>query len=222
MAKKKTQVPWTTSEIRALRRLAEEKKMGAALIHRSGLLYRHSKNGIQAKMSELCLGQPKSRQRAKEAKRMRRDERDKLLTFLTGDGKEMPSREVAGLLEVRAGTVTYYRRKLGIKLSGKLRFSSGVFRETHSHLPAKMGVALRLHREQFWQNRRGQLIRQLQRDALHNCVSRFLQCKSCGERWPPNRRYFYLGRRVEGVQEIQACCRACGRSLWGKRLKANV
>ena len=59
MGKKKTQVLWMTSEIKILRRLTAEWEMSAALVDKSGVLPRHSQNGISAKMSELGFGNPK-------------------------------------------------------------------------------------------------------------------------------------------------------------------
>ena len=216
---KKTQVSWMTSEIKILRGLTVEQGMSAALADKSGLLPRHSRNGISVKMSELGLGNPKFRERVRNARRMSRSERVELRTFLKTEGRRMPSSDVAEKLGIRVKSVMYYRRRLGFKLPSRLRFSSRLFRETHRHVLAKLQSGRNRYWEKFWENRRAQLMKQLEKDASHNCIAPFRQCKSCGERWPGTVKYFYRGGIYkDGILNLKTHCRACGKGLWGKKI----
>ena len=210
----KTQVSWTTSEIRILQRLAKVNGMSAGLISKSHLIPRHTQAGISQMMSELSFGNLKHVARAKSAIRLGKQRRDELIQFLKTQGRLMPASDVAGKFKIRSEMVRYYRRKLGVRLPGKLRFTSKAYQDSRKTAVLAMQKALREYHDSFWEKRREALYRLLQKDALHNCINGFVKCKSCGESWPRNGRYFYFGRVHDGVRTILPYCRGCGPRLW--------
>ncbi|MFH0821058.1 MAG: hypothetical protein V1908_04775 [Candidatus Peregrinibacteria bacterium] len=208
----KTQVAWTTFEVRELRSLVQDKKMSARRIFKAHFLTRHTEAGISRRMSELGLGDPKYVARVKNAKRLSKQRRKKLTQFLVAQGKLMPDSDVAEKFKTRRRVVTYYRLKLGIRLSNSIRFTSRKFIKSCRANFKALQKAHQEFRQWFWERRRDTLYRTLERDASQNGINVFFRCKSCGEHWPRNSRYFYFGRKhCEGEQSLLPQCRACGR-----------
>lgn len=216
-------VSWTSCEIRNLRRLTDA-GMSAWSIHRAKLIPRHTEAAICAKMSELELGQAQYRERARKARRISDERRAEVEAFLQKEGLLTTSLVAAEVLGISQEMVLYYRRKLGLKLPDAIAFSSDLFRKTHVHVPAALSRGLANHRLRFWQTRRDELAKERRVDREKGIVTKTRRCLSCGEEWPATFRYFYRGRKdkVTGERKTLPHCRACGRNVWGRRLKKTA
>lgn len=207
----KTQVAWTTFEVRELRRLTQNEKMSACRIFKAHFLPRHTEYAISTKMRELSLGDPQVAARIKFARRLSPPGREKLIQFLQTQGRLMPSSDTAEKFGIRRAVVTYYRLKLGLRLSDNIRFTSRRFRKSRQAVMPAFRQGLREYWQWFWHRRRDKMYRMLEKDAMQNGISAFFECKSCNEHWPNSSRYFYFRKRCNGERTLRPQCRACGK-----------
>lgn len=215
---KKSQVSWTLKELRILQDLVKA-GMSGAKIHRSHFLPKHSESGICARMSLLGIGNSLNKKRTLQAKRINREKRAKIILFLKTDGRNMPSYDAAKVLGISQEMVMYYRRQCQLTTPQEVSFSSEHYKETRKKSYRNRDRKLREYRESFWMNRREQLIKQLIKDVEKNCISTYLKCNCCGERWPRNSNYFNVSNRKGKIILIQRC-RAC-RNDWRDKQKAR-
>ncbi len=204
---------WTTSEVKRLR-LCVDSGMTAKKIHKAGLISRHTEGGIGNMISKLGIAKI-ARERTMRAHKNSKVRRKEILEYLGGPGRLIHSDVAANQLGISQEMVQYYRRKNGLKLPNRMRYTSEKYIRSHREILPALSRGLRRHRESFWYNRSCEMYRELNRDAEQHAIKGYLVCRKCGKKWPPDSRYFYFDRRNGSERTIQNCCRACGWALTG-------
>lgn len=214
----KTFVFWTPEEVMLLKQLVRERGMSAKKVNDLAKLPRHGLSGISAKMSELGIGNPEFGARFKRAKRIPKADKERFVSFLRGEGRHMPSRDVARRFGIRQGMVDYYRRRFDLHPSSKERCSSLVFRVSHRDVVRALREGLGKYRDEFWENQRALLLELLANED--EPVENPRTCKTCGSAWPLSEVYFY---RAKG-NRLAWYCRGCGipSVRYKKRTKNNT
>jgi len=89
----------------------------ARQIFEAGLLPNRSYQSISKAMGRQGYGDPVRVEIAKQAKRLRSEERKNFEQFILSDGLNLSSKRISELWGVARSTVNFYRRKLGVPLS---------------------------------------------------------------------------------------------------------
>jgi DNA-binding CsgD family transcriptional regulator len=108
---------YSETELRILDQYAWRLGWSAREVHASGVLPGRSYNSISKKMGRVGYGDPVRVQRAKQARRLTDDERNRLRQCLVGEGRHLSSKELSRQFNISIKAINFYRRRLGVSLS---------------------------------------------------------------------------------------------------------
>lgn len=204
--------PWTFPELKKLTAFTQEYGFSASFIAQMGLLAGRTKDSISKMMGRHGLGNPAIKERARLAQRFEPARREEFERFLLGEGKLMPSIEIARKWGLAQKTVTAYRRRLGIKLSWREARSSGEFQRQQKKR-AQAFVAHTRERWKQWRERKKIAWEKLKHDLEQRPDAPPVRvCQCCGEQWRAAREFFHVRvRRSPTGMKISYCrvCRLC-------------
>jgi len=204
--------PWTCPELKKLTDLTGEYGFSASLIAQLALLPGRSKDSVSKMMGRHGLGNPVVKARARQAHRFTAAERPEFKQFLMGEGRLLPSVEVARLWGVAQKTVTAYRRGLDIRLSWEEARRSERFRREQRRRTREFVESTRT-RWSLWRERRERAWVKLRQTLAGrpDCPPERV-CQCCGEQWYATREFFHARiRRKANAVKINYCrvCRIC-------------
>jgi DNA-binding CsgD family transcriptional regulator len=204
--------PWTFPELKKLTAFTQEYGFSASFIAQMGLLPGRSKDSISKMMGRHGLGNPVVKERARQARRLDVPRREEFREFLLGEGRLLPSIEVARQWGVAQKTVTAYRRRLGIRLSWEEARSSEEFRRQQERR-AQAFVEHTRERWRQWRERKKAGWEKLKQEMAQrpDCPPA-RACEACGEQWFASREFFHvrLRRLPDRVKtSYSRVCRLC-------------
>ena len=212
--------PWTFPELKRLTAFTQDYGFSASFIAQMGLLPGRTKDSISKMMGRHGLGDPAIKERARQACRFDPARRDEFQRFLLGDGRLLPSTEIARQWGIAQKTVTAHRRRLGIELTWREARSSEEFRRQQRRRAATF-VAHTRERWKLWRERKRLAWEKLRQQLAQSSVCPPARvCQSCGEQWYAAREFFHVRTRCtpSGVK-ISYCriCRLCRAERRRKR-----
>jgi DNA-binding CsgD family transcriptional regulator len=205
--------PWTTTELALLRELSVD-GWSAVTLHQNNFFSRHPFASIKGMMQKLQLGDDRHRQRIAKARRLKPCEKAELLSFLSGQGKLLPSYDVARKFQISQRMVTYYRQKvLRFRLANDACYSSKRYKASHiRRVPKRAASIKRYYAERFWQKRLAKMQRMFTEELEKGLVVELRSCRKCQVEWPKSVRYFYQeNHRVTKQPFLTFRCRACAK-----------
>jgi hypothetical protein len=207
---------YSKAEVEILEHYAWQLGWSARQVHAAGVLPSRSYNSISKKMGRLGFGDALRVQRAKEARRLAREERDRLTEFLLNEGRRFSSEAIARRFEISMNVVNSHRRKLGVSLSWH---EARVLSSTEEKRQ-RVAEAKRKHLNERWANYRAKKIETLlefqQRLEHRNYRGPIRACRACGYPWFALPQFFSLQRRnlPNRVKVSMAkTCRICKMKL---------
>ncbi|MFN7994903.1 MAG: hypothetical protein U0Q18_14955 [Bryobacteraceae bacterium] len=201
--------PWTFPELKKLTSLTQEYGFSASFIAQMDLLPGRTKDSISKMMGRHGLGNPEVKERARMARRLEPEGREELREFLLGEGRMLPSIDVARRWGVAQKTVTAYRRRLGIRLSWREARSSEEFCRQHDK-QAKAFVEHTRERWRQWRDRRRSTWEKRRQELSQSADCPPLRtCQECGEAWFETREFFHVRLRRSADHSKVSYCRIC-------------
>lgn len=117
---------WTMPELGRLRELTL-RGFTAEVIARQQLLPGRSKYSISKMMGRHGLGNPKKKAQSRHAARLTHNQKARLVNYLLGQGRHMPTIMIARACGLAPKTINAYRRRLGVPLSWhEARMATGI------------------------------------------------------------------------------------------------
>jgi len=201
--------PWTFPELKKLTAFTQEYGFSAFFIAQMELLPGRSKDSISKMMGRHGLGNPVVKARARAARRLDPEHREEFRQFLLGEGRLLPSVEVARQWGVAQKTVTACRRRWGIRLSWQEARSSEEFRR-QQRKRAKAFVEYTRERWEQWRKRKRLVWEKLRQDLGQraDCPPPRV-CQACGEQWYATREFFHVRLRRSPARVRTSYCRVC-------------
>ncbi|MGO4879837.1 MAG: hypothetical protein ACLP59_03325 [Bryobacteraceae bacterium] len=201
--------PWTFPELKKLTAFTEEYGFSASFIAQMGLLPGRTKDSISKMMGRHGLGDPAIKERARLAQRFDPAHRAEFELFLRGDGRLLPSAEIARRWGLAQKTVTAYRRRLRIPLSWREARSSEEFRRQQRRRAAAF-VAHTRERWKQWRERKRLAWEKLRQQlAQRPDCPQARKCQVCGEQWYAAREFFHVRTRHSPTGTKVSYCRTC-------------
>jgi hypothetical protein len=212
---------WTFPELKRLTAFTQDYGFSASFIAQMGLLPGRTKDSISKMMGRHGLGDPAIKERARQACRFDPARRDQFQRFLVGEGRLLPSVEVARRWGIAQKTVTAYRRRLGIELSWREARSSEEFRRQQRKRAAAF-VAHTRERWRQWRERKKLAWEKLRRQLAErpDCPPPRV-CQSCGEQWYAAPEFFHTRTRTSSAGVKTSYCRICRLCRAGRRRKTH-
>jgi len=201
--------PWTFPELKKLTTFTQEYGFSAMFIAQMGLLPGRSKDSISKMMGRHGLGNPAVKARARAAQRLDPERREEFKRFLLGEGRLLPSVEVARRWGVAQKTVTASRRRWGIRLSwGEARASEEFRRQQRKR--AKAFVEHTRERWRLWRARKRLAWEKARQDLAQRVDGPAPRvCRECAEQWYATREFFHARVRRSGDRMRISYCRVC-------------
>jgi hypothetical protein len=207
---------YSTAEVETLEHYAWRLGWSARQIHAAGVLLSRSYNSISKKMGRLGYGDAQRVQRAKQARRLTREERERLTEFLLNEGRRFSSEAIARRFNISMKVVNFQRHKIGVALSWHEARALSSTEEKRQ----RVGEAGRKHLKERWATYRAKKIEALlefqQRLERRNCRVPIRTCLACGYPWYELPQFFQLQRRnlPNRVKVSMAqTCRICKMKL---------
>lgn len=204
--------PWTFPELKKLTGLTQEYGFSASFIAQMGLLPGRTKDSISKMMGRHGLGNPVIKERARQAHRFDPAHRGEFEQYLIGEGRMLPSIDIARQWGLAQKTVTAYRRRLKIELSWREARSSNEFRRQQK---ARAAAFIKHTRERWkqWRERKRVAWERLKLELSQRSDAPPVRvCETCGEQWYATREFFHARtRRSRGGTSVSYCrvCRLC-------------
>ncbi len=188
----------------------------ARQICEAGMLPNRSYHSISKAMGRQGYGDPVRVERAKQARRLKREERKNFEQFIRGDGRKLSSERIAELWGIARNTVNFYRRKFGVSLSWhEARAVSSTVEKRQ-----RLNEIRRAHLKRRWTRYRTEQIKRLlslqQRLKRRGCQARTRVCKSCACEWFALPVFFptHTDKRKRGARiSMSRTCRICKMKL---------
>ena len=186
---------YSKTEVEILEHYAWQLGRSARQIYEARVLPNRSYNSISKKMGRLGYGDALRVHRAKQARRLTREERDHLTEFLLNDGRHFSTEAVARRFNISMKVVNFHRRKLGVPLSWhEARALSSTEEKRQRVAEAKCK-----HLRERWAVYRAKKIETLlefqQRLERRNYPAPIRTCQACGYPWFALPQFFPLQRR---------------------------
>jgi hypothetical protein len=201
--------PWTYPDLKRLTALTQEYGFSASFIAQMGLLEGRTKDSISKMMGRHGLGNPAIKERARQACRLDPPRRADFDRFLLGEGRMLPSMEIARQWGLAQKTVTAHRRRLGIRLSWLEARSSEDFRRQQRKRAAAF-VKFTRERWRRWREQKKLAWEKLRQELASraDCPPERV-CQSCGEQWFAAREFFHVRKRRSPAGIRISYCRVC-------------
>lgn len=212
----RTKLKYSKAEVEVLEHYAWRLGWSARQIHSAGVLPNRSYHSISNKLGRLGYGDALRVQRAKHARRLTREERDRLTEFLLSEGRRFSSEAIARRFNISMNVVNSHRRKLGVSLSWHEARALSSTEEKRQ----RVAEAKRKHLNERWANYRAKKIETLmefqQRLERRDYRAPIRTCRACGYPWFALPQFFQLQRRnlPNRVKVSMAqTCRICKMKL---------
>lgn len=166
-----------------------------------------SERAIQSIMSRFSFTDPIRSARRKKAKILSELQKDRLVCFLEGVGREKSNIEVTKSLGLQISSVEYFRKKLGQSVDRQQIFQSRSYKEACSRRMLEYGQELRNCRRELMEIK----FRSLGRSSGRVGVV-LKKCKKCKRKWPLTPYFFYpIRKQTEcGVKVyFNGTCKIC-------------
>jgi hypothetical protein len=207
---------YSKAEVEILEHHAWQLGWSARQVHAAGVLPNRSYNSISKKMGRLGFGDAQHVQRAKQARRLSHEERDRLTKFLLNEGRHFSSEAIARRFNISMNVANSHRRKLGVSLSWHEARALSTTEEKRQ----RVAEAKRKHLRERWAVYRTRKIEALlefqQRLERRNYRGPIRTCRACGYPWFALPQFFPLQRRnmPDRVKVSMAqTCRICKMKL---------
>jgi hypothetical protein len=207
---------YSKAEVEILEHCGWQLGWSARQIHTAGVLPNRSYNSISKKMGRLGYGDALLVQRAKQARRLTHEERDRLTQFLLNEGRRFSTEAIAQRFNISMKVVNFHRRRLGVALSWHEARALSSTEEKRQ----RVAEAIRKNLRERWAKYRAKKIETLlefqQRLERRNCRAAIRTCRACGYRWFALPQFFSLQRRKlpNRVKVSMAqTCRICKMKL---------
>jgi len=201
--------PWTICQLKKLEDLTMEYGLSADLIGQLQLIPGRSREAVSKMMGRHGLGNPDVKFRAQQAERIDQHRREDLRTFLLGDGRLMPSRDVAEQWCLAQKTVSRYRRRLGIALSWQQARSSDEFNRKRQEQAREFTRRTR-DRWQIWRESLARRLERLRAEMqLRPAPPPTRVCTMCEKQWFASPEFYQLQKRRTGKRLKMSISRAC-------------
>jgi hypothetical protein len=204
--------PWTICELKKLTELTHEYGFSAGLIGQLQLIPGRSTEAVSKMMGRHGLGNADVKLRAKGAVRLDKIRREALKSFLLGEGRLVPSGEIATQWGLAQKTVNGYRQRLGITISWAQARSSEKFKSRQQEQASEFSRRTR-DRWRIW---RESLERRLERRSAE--IQRqpapppSRVCAMCSKQWFATAEFYSGQSRKVGARikkSISRTCRLC-------------
>jgi len=212
----KTKQEYSQAELDLLEHYAWQVGWSARQVHAAGVLPNRSYHSISKKMGRLGYGDPVRVQRAKQARRLSHDERNRLTEFLLAEGRRLSSETIARRFNISMKVVNSNRRKLGVSLSWQEARALSSTEEKRQ----RVAEAKRKHLNERWAKYRAKKIETLlefqQRLERRNYRAPIRTCRACGYPWFALGRFFSVQRRKLPNRvkvSMSQTCRICKMKL---------
>jgi len=204
--------PWTICQLKKLEDLTMEYGLSADLIGQLQLIPGRSREAVSKMMGRHGLGNPDVKFRAQQAERIDQHRREDLRTFLLGEGRLMPSRDVAEQWCLAQKTVSRYRRRLGIALSWQQARSSDEFNRKRQEQAREFTRRTR-DRWQIWRESLARRLERLRAEMqLRPAPPPTRVCTMCEKQWFASPEFYHVQKRRTGKRlklSISRACRLC-------------
>ena len=213
----RTLKPWTICELNTLRNFTKGHGFSATFIAQLQLIEGRSKDSVSGMMHRHGLGNEIARSRSKCARRLTAGRREDLTTFLLGEGRLIPSSDVAQRWGIAQKTVNGYRRRLGIPLSWQEARSSEDYQQRREILARKFVRQMR-ERWRQWRLRTKRKLVEL-RDEMDRCPCPPARrtCLVCQEPWFATKDFYHVQHRKQGKRVKVSMSRTCRLCRSGQR-----
>ena len=180
------------------------------------MLPNRSYHSISEAMGRQRYGDPVRVERAKQARRLKREERKNFEQFVRSDRRKLSSERIAELWGIARSTVNFYRRKFGVSLSWhEARTVSSTVEKRQ-----RLNEIRRAHLKWRWTRYRSEKIKRLlslqQRLKRRGCQARTRVCVSCACEWFALSIFFptHTDKRKRGARiSMSRTCRICKMKL---------
>jgi hypothetical protein len=207
---------YTGAEVSTLERYGWKLGWSALKIYTAGVLANRSYHSISKKMGRLACGDPMRVQRAKQARRLSDEERQRFDQFLLTDGRKLSGEKIAQQFKVTMKVVNSHRRILGVPLSWHEARAASSTEEKRQ----RIAEVKRKHLQQRWAKYRADKIQSLlhiqQRLERRGCPTPIRTCRSCAYGWFALPTFFSVQRRrLEHRIKVSMSqtCRLCRMKL---------
>jgi DNA-binding CsgD family transcriptional regulator len=207
---------YSKNEMEILEHYAWQRGWSARQIHAAGVLPNRSYNSISKKIGRLGYADALRVQRAKQARRLTDEERDRLKEFLLNEGRRVSTEAIAQRFNISMKVVNFHRRKVGVPLTWH---EARALSSTEEKLQ-RIAEARRKHLRQRWARYRAKKIETLlefqQRLQRQNYRASIRTCRACGFQWFALPQFYPLQRRklLNRVKISMAqTCRICKMKL---------
>ena len=212
----RTKRKYSQAELDLLEHYAWQLGWSARKVHAAGVLPNRSYHSISKKMGRLGYGDPERVQRARQARRLSHDERNRLTAFLLNEGRRFSSEAIARRFNISMRVVHFHRRKLGVSLSWHEARALSSTEEKRQ----RVAEAKRKHLNERWAKYRAQKIETLlefqHRLERTNYRAPIRTCRACAYPWFALPQFFSIQRRKlpNRVKVSMAqTCRICKMKL---------